>query len=162
MSSPPDIREFRNALGAFATGVTVITTRGPRGELVGNTASSFNSVSLDPPLVLWSLGKNAYSIKAYLSTDYFAVNVLREGQEDVSSRFARALGDKWQGLDYETWETGSPILPDALAVFECKTVYTYQGGDHVIFVGEVIRFDHDPNGRPLVFHRGGYRRILDP
>lgn len=159
MPTNSDPREFRNALGAFATGVTVITTRGPKGELVGNTASSFNSVSLDPPLVLWSLGKNAYSIKAYLSTDYFAVNVLREGQEEISSRFARVLGDKWQGLDYETWETGCPIIPNALAVFECKTAYTYQGGDHVIFVGEVLKFDHDPNGRPLVFHRGAYRKI---
>lgn len=159
MTDVHDPREFRNALSCFATGVTVITTRGPKGELIGNTASSFNSVSLEPPLVLWSLGKSAFSIKAYLSTDYFAVNVLREGQEELSVRFSRALGDKWQGLDYETWETGCPILPNALAVFECKTAYTYQGGDHVIFVGEVIKFDHDPHGRPLVFHRGAYRKF---
>jgi len=154
-----DPREFRNALGSFATGVTVITTRGPKGELVGNTASSFNAVSLDPPLILWSLGRSAYSFKAYLSNDHFAVNVLREGQEEISARFAKALGDKWQGLDYETGETGCPILPDSLGVFECKTAYTYQGGDHVIFVGEVLRYDFDPNGKPLLFWRGGYRRM---
>lgn len=159
MTSPLDPRAFRSALGSFATGVTVITTRGPQGELVGNTASSFNSVSLDPPLVLWSLNRAAYSFKAYLSTDYFAVNVLREGQHDLSARFAKPLGDKWQGLDYETWDTGCPILPDALAVFECKTAYTYQGGDHVIFVGEVLKFDYDPEGKPLLFWGGAYRGI---
>ena len=90
MQSPADPRQFRNALAAFATGVTVVTTRGPRGELVGNTANSFNAVSLEPPLVLWSLGKSALSFKAYLSTDHFAVNVLREGQEELSARFATA------------------------------------------------------------------------
>lgn len=159
MAAPLDPREFRNALGTFATGVTVITTRGPKGELVGNTASSFNAVSLDPPLILWSLGRSSYSFKAYLSNDHFAVNVLREGQEEISARFAKALGDKWQGLDYETSETGCPILPNVLGVFECKTAYTYQGGDHVIFVGEVLRYDFDPAGKPLLFWRGDYRKI---
>lgn len=157
-----DQREFRNCLGAFPTGVTVITAIGPRGEPVGNTVSSFNSVSLDPPLILWSLGRHTYSLKAYLSTDLFAVNVLREGQDKLSSRFARALGDKWAGLDYETWETGCPILPGALAVFECRTAHTYVGGDHVIFVGEVIHAVHDADGKPLVFHRGKYSTIAPP
>ncbi len=160
MPQPADVRAFRSALGTFATGVTVITTRGPKGELIGNTASSFNSVSLEPPLVLWSLSRNAYSIKAYLASDHFAVNVLREGQEELSSRFSKSLGDKWHGIDYETWETGCPILPNALAIFECKIAYTYQGGDHVIFVGEVINFDHDPKGKPLVFWRGGYHKAV--
>src|SRR3954447_7088182 len=159
MNAPLDSRQFRNALGAFATGVTIITTRGPRGELVGNTASSFNAVSLDPPLILWSLGRSAYSFKAYLSTDHFAVNVLREGQEELSARFGRQSAGKWDGVDYETWETGCPILPGALAVFECKTAYTYQGGDHIIFVGEVLRYDIDANGRPLVCWRGAYGQI---
>jgi flavin reductase (DIM6/NTAB) family NADH-FMN oxidoreductase RutF len=161
MLAPVDPLQFRSALGTFATGVTVITTRGPRGELVGNTANSFNAVSLDPPLILWSLGKSALSFKAYLSTDHFAVNVLREGQEELSARFARQLGDKWEGLEYETWETGCPILPNVLAVFECKTAYTYQGGDHVIFVGEVLKYDFDPHGKPLVFWRGGYCQVGD-
>jgi 4-hydroxyphenylacetate 3-hydroxylase, reductase component len=159
MHAPVDPRQFRNALGAFATGVTVVTTRGPRGELVGNTANSFTAVSLEPPLVLWSLGKTAYSIKAYLSTDHFAVNVLREGQQDLSARFSRQLGDKWEGIEHETWETGCPILPNALAVFECKTAYTYQGGDHVIFVGEVLNYDFDAHGRPLIFWGGGYCQV---
>lgn len=158
MPVPFDPRTFRSALGAFATGVTIITTRGPKGELIGNTASSFNSVSLEPPLVLWSLSRTAFSFKAYLAADHFAVNVLREGQEDISARFAKPLGEKWNGIEHETWETGCPILPGALAIFECRTAYTYQGGDHVIFVGEVVNFDHDPEGKPLLFWRGGYRR----
>jgi len=157
-----DQREFRDCLGAFSTGVTVIAALGPRGEAVGNTVSSFNSVSLDPPLILWSLGRHAHSLKAYLSTDLFAVNVLREGQEELSARFARALGDKWAGIDYESWETGCPVLPGALAVFECRTAHTYVGGDHVIFEGEVIKAVHDPEGRPLVCHRGAYAGIATP
>lgn len=161
MPQPVDPRAFRNALGAFATGVTIITTRGLKGEPVGNTVSSFNSVSLDPPLILWSLNRRAFSLKAYLAADHFAVNVLREGQEELSRRFSASLGEKWAGIDHETWETGCPILPGALAIFECKIAYTYQGGDHVIFLGEVIRFDHDPSGKPLIFWGGSYHRTAD-
>jgi 4-hydroxyphenylacetate 3-hydroxylase, reductase component len=153
---PFDKRAYRTALGAFATGVTVITTRGPIGEPIGNTVNSFSSVSLDPPLILWSLGKTAYSFKAYLAAERFAVNVLREGQEDISHRFSRSLVDKWDGLEFEEGRTGCPIIPDALAVFECKTEYIYQGGDHVIFVGEVLHYDHDPKGKPLIFWAGSY------
>ena len=159
MLPPTDPRALRFALGAFATGVTIVTMRGPEGELIGNTANSFNSVSLDPPLVLWSLSRKAYSFNAYLAAGHFAVNVLRDGQEDLSARFANSLGDKWQGIEYETWETGCPVLPKALAIFECKAVYTYQGGDHVIFVGEILRFSHNPKGNPLIFWRGGYHAI---
>lgn len=158
MNTANDPRRFRNALGSFATGVTVITTRGPNGELIGNTASSFNAVSLDPPLVLWSLSRTAFSFKSYLAADHFAVNVLREGQEDFSARFAKSLGDKWAGIAYETWQTGCPILPNSLAIFECRIAYTYQGGDHVIFVGEVVNYDFDPEGKPLVFWQGKYHK----
>jgi 4-hydroxyphenylacetate 3-hydroxylase, reductase component len=161
MNAPLDARAFRTALGAFATGVTVVTTRGPKGEPIGNTVNSFSALSLDPPLVLWSFGKRAYSFKSYLSSDHFAVNILREGQEDMSRRFSRSLDDKWVGLDFETWDTGCPILPNALAVFECQMAYTYQGGDHVIFVGEVLNFDHDPRGRPLLFWHGDYHLVAD-
>ena len=153
-------RSFRSALGTFATGVTVITTITPTGEMIGNTASSFNSVSLDPPLVLWSLARNALSFDIYLNASYFAVNVLREGQDDLSARFSKSAGDKWYGIDYEFWDTGCPILPSALAIFECRSTFTYDGGDHAIFVGEVMKFDHDPKGKPLVFWRGGYHRTV--
>jgi hypothetical protein len=91
MNAPIDARAFRTALGAFATGVTVVTMRRPNGEPVGNTVNSFSALSLEPPLVLWSLGKRANSFKSYLSTDHFAVNILREGQEDISHRFSRSL-----------------------------------------------------------------------
>ncbi len=149
-------RDFKEALGCFATGVTVITAVGPRGELVGITANSFNSVSLDPPLILFSLNRRAYSLRAFLSTQAFAVNILRAGQEEISDRFARALEDKWSEIDYELWDSGCPILTAALASFECKIRHTYHGGDHVIFVGEVLRLCHDPEGQPLLFHGGKY------
>ena len=159
MHAPVDPRQFRNALGTFATGVAVITTRGPRGELVGNTANSFNAVSLEPPLVLWSLGRSALSFKAYLSTDHFAINVLREEQRHLSTTFAQALADKWSDLAFETWDTGCPILTEALANFECRTRATYEGGDHVIFLGEVIRMRSVGDGRPLLYFRGDYSAL---
>ncbi len=148
--------DFRNALGCFATGVTVVTAVGPRGELIGITINSFNSVSLDPPLVLFSLNRRAYSMGAFLSTQAFAVNILRAGQEAISERFARSLEDKWSGVEHEAWDSGCPILTCALAGFECKIRHTYHGGDHVIFVGEVTRQHHDPDGQPLLYHRGKY------
>jgi 3-hydroxy-9,10-secoandrosta-1,3,5(10)-triene-9,17-dione monooxygenase reductase component len=146
-------RAFRTALGSFATGVTIVTTRGPKWG-----AHWQHGQFLQRRVALWSFGRRAYSFKSYLSSDHFAVNILREGQEDVSRRFSRSLDDKWTGLDFETWDTG---CPNALAVFECKMAYTYQGGDHVIFVGEVLNFDHDPTGRPLVFWHGDYRAVAD-
>lgn len=160
MSDRLDLRAFRSSLGTFATGVTVMTTVAASGEMVGNTANSFNSVSLDPPLVLWSLARKAYSFDIYMAASHFAVNVLREGQDDLSRRFSRSSPHKWRGIDYEVWETGCPILPNALASFECKKLYTYDGGDHAIFVGEVQKFGHDPKGKPLVFWRGGYHRTV--
>lgn len=152
-------QELRQTLGCFATGVTVITTLGGGGKPVGLTASSFNSVSLDPPLVLFSLKRTAFSLREFLSADTFAVNVLREDDEDLSNRFAKSMEDKFDGVDYETWDTGCPILPSALASFECNIRYTYDGGDHVIFVGEVTRMSADPGGRPLLFYGGKYRAI---
>ncbi len=157
-----DARQFRNALGCFATGVAVITTLGLKREMVGITANSFSSVSLDPPLVLFTLGRHAYSLKAFQAADHFAVNVLRQEQQDLSSRFAVALGDKWAGIDYEIWESGCPVLPGALASFECRIRNTYDEGDHVIFVGEVERMRSDAGGQPLVFLRGGYGGYAPP
>jgi flavin reductase (DIM6/NTAB) family NADH-FMN oxidoreductase RutF len=151
-----DARAFRDALGCFATGVTVITTAGAKGEPIGITANSFSSVSLDPPLILFSLGRYAYSLKSFLSTHHFAVNILHEGQEEISNRFARASSDKWAGIEFETWESGCPILSDALASFECHIRHTYHGGDHVILVGEVIRMRANCGARPLLFLRGRY------
>ncbi len=148
--------DFKEALGCFATGVTVISAVGPRGELIGITVNSFNSVSLDPPLILFSLNRRAYSLRAFLSTQACAVNILRAGQEEISDRFASALDDKFSGIEHELWDSGCPILTGALASFECKIRHTYHGGDHVIFVGEVTRLRHDPEGQPLLFHGGKY------
>jgi 4-hydroxyphenylacetate 3-hydroxylase, reductase component len=160
MSTPANARVFRSALSAFATGVTVITTVDGDGELIGNTVNSFNSVSLDPPLVLWSLARTALSFAAYQKSRHFAVNILREGQDGISHRFAKSSSHKWQGVVHEIWDTGCPVLPDALAIFECRKTHVYDGGDHAIFVGEVLRFEHDPHGKPLVFWRGGYHRTV--
>lgn len=151
--------DFRKGLGCFATGVTIVTTLGRQGEPIGITVNSFNSVSLDPPLVLFSLGRHAYSLSVFLATDHFAVNLLRADQVDLSQRFARSSADKWSGLNYETWESGCPILPDALASFECHVHATHMGGDHVIFVGEVTRMACDLEDDPLLFFRGRYRGL---
>jgi len=154
-----DSRTFRAALGCFATGITVVTSVGLDGEYLGFTANSFNSVSLDPPLVLFSLDRGAYSLKAFEAAGVFAINILSEGQQAVSVAFARALSNKWDGIRTEVWETGSPILLDALASFDCQTTSMHDGGDHVIFVGRVLRLRAVADGRPLLYYRGGYCQL---
>ena len=150
-------RDFRNALGTFATGVTIITTAGLKArEYIGITANSFSSVSLDPPLVLFSLGKKAYSLKAFLSNRHFAVNVLSQSQLDISNRFAKASADKWAGIKFELWDNDCPIFPGSVASFECAIHHTYDGGDHVIFIGRVEHMAVDPEANPLLFLKGQY------
>lgn len=152
-----DPREFRNALGQFATGVTVITTRDSNDRPVGVTASSFNSVSLDPPLVLWSLDKASVSLNAFSQHGYFAVHILATGQEDLSNNFARRGEDKFGGIEIDKGIGNVPLLPECAACFQCKLNYEYDGGDHIILVGEVLNFvNHD--SRPLIFHGGSYAR----
>ena len=148
-------RQFRAALGAFATGVTIVTTRNPAGEDIGLTANSFNSVSLDPPMVLWSLARKSLSLPAFLESGYFAVHVLAAAQEDLSVTFATRGADKFAGLDVTRGAGGIPLIPGCSALFQCKTAFNYEGGDHVIFVGEVQEFEHF-NHPPLVFHSGRY------
>jgi 3-hydroxy-9,10-secoandrosta-1,3,5(10)-triene-9,17-dione monooxygenase reductase component len=152
--SATDPKQVRNALGAFATGVTIITTS-DGGKDVGLTANSFNSVSLNPPMVLWSLGRSSFSLPVFERATHFAVHVLAEDQEDLSTRFATRSGDKFQGLPVTRGEAHLPLLSDCTARFQCKKVFAYEGGDHVIFVGEVTAFDHEPK-RPLLFHGGRY------
>lgn len=156
-----DKTAFRGAMGSFATGVTVVTARGTDGELLGITANSFNSVSLEPPMVLFSLHRGAYSLKGFESSGHFAVNVLRDDQKALSATFATALIDKWANVEYETWESGCPVFPGALAVFECATRFRYEGGDHIIFVGEVTRMRAGTEGSPLLYFRGDYRSLED-
>lgn len=149
---------FRQALGAFTTGITVVTTRSSEGEDVGLTANSFNSVSLDPPMILWSLGKSAKSLPVFRHADHFAVHILSEDQQALSDQFAKSATDKFQGVSLERGVEGIPLLRDCVARFICRTAYQYEGGDHIIFVGEVIEFLSWEKS-PLLFHRGKYGRI---
>lgn len=155
-----DSRAFRNALGDFPTGVAIVTTMTDDGEELGITVSSFNSVSLDPPLVLFSIGKNAKGLSKWLSVGSFAINVLHEGQYNLSSKFGRAAHDKWDGVAHAVGACGVRVISDALTVFECKTFAQYEGGDHIIIVGQVISLSRSPQpSQPLVFFRGGYRSL---
>ncbi|MGA7538994.1 MAG: flavin reductase [Steroidobacteraceae bacterium] len=148
-------RRFRGALGAFATGVTIVTARDGEGRDIGLTANSFNSVSLDPPMVLWSLAKSARSLPAFLAAPYFAVHVLAADQEELSKRFATRGSEKFAGLDVERGASQVPLLRGCSARFHCRTAFRHEGGDHVIFVGAVEAFDHSDRP-PLVFHEGRY------
>ncbi|HEV8315748.1 MAG TPA: flavin reductase family protein [Burkholderiaceae bacterium] len=150
-----DKRAFRNALGTFTTGVTVVTTRDTAGRDVGLTVNSFNSVSLEPPLVLWSLARNAASLPAFVASEHFAVHILAADQEPLSNRFAQRGADKFSGLELARGEGGVPLLPGCAARFRCRTAYRHEGGDHEIFVGEVLGFEAFDRA-PLVFHKGGY------
>lgn len=156
-----DERKFRDALGAFATGVAVITGQTEEGERLGMTVSSFNSVSIAPPLVLFSVARRAHSFAAWAKMRTYAVNILSQQQEDISNRFARPLGDKWSGLIVLDGKTGLPVLPNALAVFECEAYARYDGGDHEIFVGRVLtlRVSAHKQEEPLIFFGGRYRRL---
>lgn len=150
-----DPREFRKALGTFATGVTIITTRAADGTPIGLTCNSFNSVSLDPPLVLWSLENASLSLAAFREAPHWAVHVLASDQEELSGRFARRGATKFAGLELEDGVGNIPLLTGCSARFQCRNAFQYDGGDHVIFVGEVQRFDRS-DAAPLVFHGGGY------
>lgn len=145
---------FRKALGAFATGVTIVTTT-CYGEKFGVTANSFSSVSLDPPLILWSLAKSSASLSAFAAASNFAVHILGSDQQALSNRFASKGIDKFAELALETGGSDVPLLPGCAARFECRTAYRYEGGDHVILVGEVIKFSHCDKA-PLLFHAGRY------
>ncbi|MFC3459786.1 flavin reductase family protein [Massilia haematophila] len=150
-----DTAHFRQALSQFATGVTVITTRLADGSFRGLTASSFNSVSLDPPLVLWSLGARANSLPIFSGNSHYVINVLAAGQEELALRFSRRGEDPFAGVDYLLSRTGQPILKGAVAWFECHNRSRYPEGDHVIFVGEVEECEVEPQPA-LLFHGGRF------
>lgn len=150
-----DPLEFRKTLGSFTTGVTVITTCTGEGQPVGVTANSFNSVSLDPPMVLWSLAKSSRSLPAFDSATHWAVHILSAAQEPLSNRFARAGEDKFSGIDTEIGVSGIPLLMNCTARLQCKTTFKYEGGDHIIYVGEVLDFERT-DAAPLVYQGGKY------
>lgn len=150
-----DRQDFRRALGRFPTGVTIVTTRAPDGSFVGLTANSFNSVSLDPPLVLWSLGKRQGSLPQFQQARVFAVNVLAADQLDLSQRFASPVEDRFRGVPTFRAETGAPLLEGCAAWFDCALHHSYDGGDHMIFVGRVLACRAE--ARPaLVYADGQY------
>ena len=154
-ASPFDPKEFRRALGMFATGVTIVTTTAADGTPVGITANSFNSVSLDPPMVLWSLANNSRSLPAFSESTHWNVHILSNEQEVLSNRFARPSEDKFAGLEMDAQASGAPLLPGCSARFQCKTAFQYEGGDHIILVGEVIAYDRSPTP-PLLYLSGSY------
>ena len=148
--------EFRAALGMFATGVTIVSARAPTGELVGLTANSFNSVSLDPPLVLWSLSQRSLSLDAFRTGSHYAINVLAADQKALAERFASRGVDRFAGVEHHSGISGAPLLEGAAATFECFNRSRYEEGDHVIFVGEVERCQHHGGMSPLLYHGGRF------
>ena len=148
--------EFRTALGMFATGVTVVTARTAEGELVGLTANSFNSVSLTPPLVLWSLARAAASLPAFSTGSHYAINILGAEQHDLARRFAARDVNRFADVAFVEGVGGAPLLCGAAATFECFNRSRYEEGDHVIFVGEVERCAHRAGASPLLFHGGKF------
>lgn len=153
--APFDRRDFRRALGQFATGVTVVTAQAKNGRPVGLTVNSFASVSLDPPLVLWSLSREATDFEELNEAGHFAVNVLSARQHHLSRQFSTTLPEKFAGVEYEMAANGSPLLKSATAHFICRVIKRMEGGDHVIILGEVEEYRwHE--GEPLVFHSGRY------
>lgn len=154
-----DPSAFRAVLGRYATGVTVVTTRGAGGRPAGLTVNSFTSVSLDPPLVLFCLDRAAGSGPAFAATDCFAVNILASGQAPISARFADPAAPRFVDDETTVWETGAPILSAALAALDCRVHARHDGGDHVILVGRVLRAEVVRDARPLVYWRGDYRGL---
>lgn len=155
-----DVNRFRDALSQFATGVTVITTRLDDGRFFGLTASSFNSVSLAPPLVLWSLSGVASSLPLFTGNTHYVINILSADQAALAERFAQRIENRFDGVDFVLSHTGLPIIKGVAAWFECHNRSRYPEGDHVIFVGEVERCDVDAKAA-LVFHGGRFKGTVE-
>ncbi|MCK8516946.1 flavin reductase family protein [Methylonatrum kenyense] len=144
---------LRQALGAFATGITVVTARGTNNRPIGMTVNSFTTVSLDPPLVLWSVGRDGNSADEFVAADHYAVHVLHAGQEDLCVQFARNTDEKFVGLETEPGLAGLPLLKDFTARFQCRVEQRLDGGDHIILLGRVLELEHRP-AEPLIFCNG--------
>lgn len=150
--------EFRAALGSFASGVTVVTTKDADGNLHGLTVSAFSSVSMNPPLILVCIMKTTHSYHAFVESKSFVVNILSESQEEISNQFAFKHEDKFAGIDYDLNENGIAILKDCLVNLECTLKHSYDGGDHTIFVGQIENATIN-EGNPLVYWKGNYRKV---
>ena len=156
-NSPIDPRDFRNALGTFGTGVTIVTAMSVDGRPYGVTCNSFASVSLNPPLVLWSLGMFSQGLSIFQNASHFTVNVLGASQEALASQFAKSSDDKFAGVSWTPGLGNAPVLTDSVANFQCRAANRYYGGDHIIFIGHVERYAYT-NRPTLLFCRGKYMR----
>lgn len=155
----PDPQSLRHAFGGFATGVCVLGGETADGARLGITLNSFTSVSLDPALLLVSLGRFLRSHDALVGISGFAISVLSEGQQEVADRFARRDGPKWQDFGFLRGAAGGLMVDGALACFDCRHHRSVPAGDHTLLIGEVLAISHDPDRHPLLFHRGAYRRF---
>ena len=155
---PLDTRKFRDVMGTFTTGVTIITTMDNKTPH-GITANSFTSVSLSPPMVMFCLGKSSANFEAFMASDSFAVNILSSQQDALSTRFATFEGDRFDGLNWSAWDTGAPILENVIAAIDCRLDATHDAGDHVIILGLVVRAEVQNNAPPLLYFKGGYERL---
>lgn len=140
----------------FATGVTIVTARSAEGSLIGLTANSFNSVSMTPPLVLWSLSRAAGSLPTFSTGSHYAINILAADQKALAERFALKGVDRWDGVEFDQGVEGTPLLRGTVATFECFNRSQYHEGDHVIFVGEVEQCTHRAAASPLLYHGGRF------
>ena len=154
-----DGRDLRDALGRFATGVCVITAVTEDQRAVGMTANSFSSVSLDPPLVLWSLQNGSEVYDAFATPNHFAINVLASSQVDLSNLYAKKGDHLMEADHFSSGHYGSPVIHDALVTFECELETTHAGGDHLIVIGRVLNVHPGVEGEPLLFFSGGYREL---
>lgn len=158
-NSSIDPRDFRSALGMFATGVTIITASGQDGKPIGLTCNSFASVSLNPPLVLWSLVIYSPNVSVFQNASHFAVNVLGASQQALANQFAKSSDDKFAGVPWKPGLGNAPLLSDTVAAFQCRSADRYYGGDHVIFLGAVEAYTYN-RSEPLLFARGGYGHFV--
>lgn len=143
-------------MGMFATGVTIVTVRTDTGEVAGLTVNSFNSVSMHPPLIVWSLSLSSHSLAAFCGATHYAVNVLTREQHALALRFASSSGERWAGVDWRPGAGGAPLIAGALAHFECANQQHQSEGDHELFIGRVERCAHRTDAEPLVFHGGRF------
>jgi 3-hydroxy-9,10-secoandrosta-1,3,5(10)-triene-9,17-dione monooxygenase reductase component len=158
MDPMDEMKKFRRCLGKFATGVTVVTCAGEDGRPYGITANSFSSVSLEPRLILWNIAKVSNSLQAFVDAGYFAINILASGQQDLSSHFAKSDHTLFDEVEIDRSERNVPLIPGAMACFECRTHQIHDCGDHYIVIGEVQRFDSN-DADPLLFFAGNYAEM---
>ena len=152
-----DPRELRNAFGTFGTGVTVVTSRNAEGRLVGVTANSFSSVSLEPPIVLWSLVKKSPSLEVFQSSGRFVINILSLDQVNLSKQFSSSIPDKFQNVEYQEGIEGLPVLTGCAGTIECRVIQSMEVGDHILFLGEVENFAYEKK-ETLLYCNGNYAK----